>query len=87
LIFEVIWKEVRFLNDILNFTGLQAIQEVESFSNIQDPDIAAVKQSIVDILCRASQGLKYIIKLKTKLYGLSPQTNYTLRAAAASRRS
>ncbi|GFY40402.1 transposase [Trichonephila inaurata madagascariensis] len=47
---------IHFLNDILGFTGLAAIQDVEFLATILDPEIAAKKQSIVDVLCKDSQG-------------------------------
>jgi hypothetical protein len=49
-------KDIRvliyFLNDILGFTDLTAIQDV----GLTTPEIAAKKQSIVDVLCKDSQG-------------------------------
>ncbi|MBV2145385.1 MAG: Rpn family recombination-promoting nuclease/putative transposase, partial [Wolbachia endosymbiont of Pissodes strobi] len=39
---------IHFLNDILGFTGKNEINDIEFLSTIQDPDIAAKKQSIVD---------------------------------------
>src|SRR6266550_4351716 len=42
---------IHFLNDILGFTGKNKIKDIEFLSTIQDPDIAAKKQSIVDVLC------------------------------------
>ena len=52
-------KDILILNDILGFTGKNAIQDIEFLSTIQDPDIAAKKQSIVDVLCRDSTGAQY----------------------------
>ncbi|MBC6685959.1 Rpn family recombination-promoting nuclease/putative transposase [Wolbachia pipientis] len=61
---------IHFLNDILGFTGLAAIHDVEFLATILDPEIAAKKQSIVDVLCKDSQGSKYIIEMQfTKTKG------------------
>jgi len=55
---------IHFLNDILSFTGKNAIQDIEFLSTIQDPEIAAKKQSIVDVLCRDSTGVQWIIEMQ-----------------------
>ncbi len=54
---------IHFLNDILGFTGLAAIHDVEFLATILDPEVAAKKQSIVDVLCKDSQGSRYIIEM------------------------
>ncbi len=54
---------IHFLNDILSFTGKNAIQDIEFLSTIQDPDIASKKQSIVDVLCRDSSGVQYVCEM------------------------
>ncbi|RLT62210.1 PD-(D/E)XK nuclease transposase family protein, partial [Wolbachia endosymbiont of Drosophila ananassae] len=48
------------MNDILGFTEINAIQEVEFLSTIMDPEVASDKQSIVDVLCKDSHGNRYI---------------------------
>ncbi|WP_250296068.1 Rpn family recombination-promoting nuclease/putative transposase [Wolbachia endosymbiont of Oedothorax gibbosus] len=55
---------VHFLNDILGFTEINTIQEVEFLSTIMDPEIASDKQSIVDVLCRDSSGARYVIEMQ-----------------------
>jgi predicted transposase/invertase (TIGR01784 family) len=55
------------LNDILGFTEINTIQEVEFLSNIMDTEIASDKQSIVDVLCRDSGGAKYVIEMQLAL--------------------
>ena len=55
---------IHFLNDILGFTGNQQIQSVEFLTTIQDPDIAYKRQSIVDVLCKDAEGVKYIIEME-----------------------
>ncbi len=55
---------IHFLNDILGFSGSSEIQEIEFLSTIMDPEIASDKQSIVDVLCKDSQGNKYIVEMQ-----------------------
>ncbi|QDW09151.1 Rpn family recombination-promoting nuclease/putative transposase [Wolbachia pipientis] len=55
---------IHFLNDILGFTGVNTIQEVEFLSTIMDPEIASDKQSIVDVLCKDSLGNRYIAEMQ-----------------------
>ncbi|BAO99805.1 Rpn family recombination-promoting nuclease/putative transposase [Wolbachia endosymbiont of Cimex lectularius] len=55
---------IHFLNDILGFTGIDTIQEVEFLSTYMDPEIALDKQSIVDVLCKDSRGLRYVIEMQ-----------------------
>ncbi|ERN55807.1 PD-(D/E)XK nuclease family transposase, partial [Wolbachia pipientis] len=52
---------IHFLNDILGFTEINTIQEVEFLSTIQDAEIASKKQSIVDVLCRDENGVQVIV--------------------------
>ncbi|GFR07232.1 uncharacterized protein TNCT_55431 [Trichonephila clavata] len=68
---------IHFLNDILGFTGKSAIQDIEFLSTIQDPDIAAKKQSIVDVLCRDSTGAQYICEMQVaKTKGFEKRAQY-----------
>ncbi|WP_353282325.1 Rpn family recombination-promoting nuclease/putative transposase [Wolbachia endosymbiont (group A) of Myopa testacea] len=55
---------IHFLNDILGFTEINAIQEVEFLSTIMDPEVASDKQSIVDLLCKDSHGNRYIAEMQ-----------------------
>ncbi|NEV49662.1 Rpn family recombination-promoting nuclease/putative transposase [Wolbachia pipientis] len=55
---------IHFLNDILGFTEINAIQEVEFLSTIMDPEVASNKQSIVDVLCKDSHGNRYIAEMQ-----------------------
>ncbi|WP_254229379.1 Rpn family recombination-promoting nuclease/putative transposase [Wolbachia pipientis] len=73
---------IHFLNDILiNGTlaplKLSPIQEVEFLTTIQDPDIAAKKQSIVDVLCRDITGMQFIIEMQVaKTKGFEKRAQY-----------
>ncbi len=55
---------IHFLNDILGFTEISTIEEVEFLSTILDPEIASDKQSIVDVLCRDSAGNRFVIEMQ-----------------------
>ncbi|WP_353271058.1 Rpn family recombination-promoting nuclease/putative transposase [Wolbachia endosymbiont (group A) of Alloplasta piceator] len=68
---------IHFLNDILGFTGKDEIKDIEFLSTIQDPDIAAKKQSIVDVLCRDSTGAQYICEMQVaKTKGFEKRAQY-----------
>nr|WP_253307347.1 Rpn family recombination-promoting nuclease/putative transposase [Rickettsia endosymbiont of Ceutorhynchus assimilis] len=68
---------IHFLNDILGFTGKNEINDIEFLSTIQDPDIAAKKQSIVDVLCRDSKGAQYICEMQVaKTKGFEKRAQY-----------
>nr|WP_264374735.1 Rpn family recombination-promoting nuclease/putative transposase [Wolbachia endosymbiont (group B) of Carcina quercana] len=54
---------IHFLNDILGLTDDNKIKDVSFLSPIQDPVIASQKQSIVDVLCVDSTGVKTIIEM------------------------
>ncbi|WP_250295043.1 Rpn family recombination-promoting nuclease/putative transposase [Wolbachia endosymbiont of Oedothorax gibbosus] len=55
---------IHFLNDILDLTGEAEIKDVEFQNPIQNPKIAAKKESIVDVLCRDSKGVQTIIEMQ-----------------------
>ncbi len=55
---------IHFLNDILGFTGVNTIQDVEFLSTIMNPEIASDKQSIVDVLCKDSYRNRYIAEMQ-----------------------
>jgi len=75
---------IHFLNDILGLIGSQKIRSVEFLSTIQDPDIAAKKQSIVDVLCQDIEGAKYIIEMQvTKTKGFEKRAQYYAAKAYA----
>ncbi len=55
---------IHFLNDMIDFTGGFPIEKVTILKTIMDPDIAAKKTSIVDILCEDEKGTKYIVEMQ-----------------------
>ncbi|MBS9530014.1 Rpn family recombination-promoting nuclease/putative transposase [Wolbachia endosymbiont of Rhagoletis cerasi] len=68
---------IHFLNDIIGFTGKNQIKDIEFLSTIQDPDIAAKKQSIVDVLCRDENGVQVIVEMQVaKTKGFEKRAQY-----------
>lgn len=68
---------IHFLNDILTFKGKRPIQEVTFLKTIQDPETAAKKTSIVDILCRDDLGSTYIVEMQVaKVKGFEKRAQY-----------
>mgnify|MGYP000656189249 CR=1 FL=1 len=55
---------IQFLNDILVFGGRDPIVDVTFLKTIQDPEIAAQKVSIVDILCKDQAGHSYVVEMQ-----------------------
>lgn len=55
---------IHFLNDILKLQAKNRIQTVQFLSTIQDPEIAAKKQSIVDVLCIDEHGRQFVIEMQ-----------------------
>lgn len=55
---------IHFLNDILGCKGKNQITEVTFLKTIQDPEIAAYKQSIVDVLCKDQNGTQVIVEMQ-----------------------
>jgi predicted transposase/invertase (TIGR01784 family) len=55
---------IHFLNDVLKLSGEHIITDVQFLTPVQDPEIAAKKQSIVDVLCREESGRQFIIEMQ-----------------------
>ena len=53
---------VHFLNKILSLPD--PIQSVSFLKTLQDPEILAKKQSIVDVLCQDEKGVQYIVEMQ-----------------------
>lgn len=53
-----------FLNDILSVFQSSPIVDIEFLSPIQVPEISTQKTGIVDVLCKDTNGLKYIIEMQ-----------------------
>src|SRR5471030_1573385 len=55
---------MHFLNDVLKLKRKHLIKEVKFLTPIQDPEIAAKKQSIVDVLCVERSGRQFVIEMQ-----------------------
>ncbi len=55
---------IHFLNDIVIFQGKRPICKITLLKTILDPEIAAQKTSIVNILCEDDKGNRYIVEMQ-----------------------
>ncbi|WP_375326860.1 Rpn family recombination-promoting nuclease/putative transposase [Candidatus Tisiphia endosymbiont of Nemotelus uliginosus] len=68
---------VHFLNDVLKFEGDEKIIDVTFLPTIQDPDIAAYRQSIVDVLCKDQHGNQIIVEMQVSKHpGFEKRAQY-----------
>jgi len=66
---------IHFINDVLELKSDDRIKEVTFLPTIQIPEIAAKKQSVVDVLCKDENGVQLIIEMQ-----VSPQEGFEKRA-------
>ena len=55
---------IQFLNDILDHQYIGQIKDITFLPTIQEPAVAASKQSIVDVLCQDQHGVQYIVEMQ-----------------------
>ena len=55
---------IHFLNDILDHQYIGHIQNVEFLPTVTNPETAAKKQSILDVMCQDDQGMCYIVEMQ-----------------------
>ena len=68
---------IHFLNDVITFKEEGPIEEVTFLKTSQDPEIAAQKTSIVDILCKDEKGNSYIVEMQVaKERGFEKRAQY-----------
>lgn len=68
---------IHFLNDMVTFKEKYPIQDVTFLKTVQDPETAAKKTSIVDILCRDEKGNQYIVEMQVvKEKGFEKRAQY-----------
>ena len=68
---------IHFLNDMLTFKENEPIEDVTFLKTVQDPEIAAQKTSIVDILCKDNKGNQYIVEIQVaKEKGFEKRAQY-----------
>ena len=66
---------IHFINDVLELKNGDRIKEVTFLPTIQIPEIAAKKQSVIDVLCKDENGVQLIIEMQ-----VSPQEGFEKRA-------
>lgn len=68
---------IALLNDVLQHQLKSPIQTVTFLSPIQEPEVLAQKQSIVDVLCQDQTGSRYIIEMQVANYaGFQERAQY-----------
>ena len=68
---------IAFLNDMITFKEGEPITEVTFLKTVQDPEIAAQKTSIVDVLCKDQKGNTYIVEMQVaKERGFEKRAQY-----------
>lgn len=76
---------IHFLNDMLTFKEKGPIVDVTFLKTVQDPETAAKKTSIVDILCRDTIGNTYIVEMQVaKEKGFEKRAQYYASKAYSS---
>ncbi len=66
---------IHFINDILELKDSDKVKEITFLPTIAVPEIAAKKQSVVDVLCKDENGVQLIIEMQ-----VSPQEGFEKRA-------
>lgn len=68
---------IHFLNDMITFKEKGPIVDVTFLKTVQDPETAAQKTSIVDILCKDDRGNTYIVEMQVaKERGFEKRAQY-----------
>ncbi len=68
---------IAFLNAVFNLEGGEKIIDLEFLNTVQAPEVAARKESIVDVLVRDQQGSKYIIEMQVaKVAGFEKRAQF-----------
>ena len=55
---------IHFINDMLCFKNQDPIVDVVFLKTNQDPEIAVHKTSVVDVLCKDTKGVNYIVEMQ-----------------------
>ena len=68
---------IPFLNEMLTLKGSKMIQDIQFLKPNLDPDAAAKKQSVVDVLCKDHEGRQYIVEMQVaKTKGFEKRAQY-----------
>lgn len=79
---------IHFLNDVLVFKEKKPIVDVTFLKTVQDPEIAAQKTSIVDILCQDEDNNTYVVEMQIAFEkGFEKRAQYYAAKAYASQLS
>ena len=66
---------IHFINHILGLQGAEQVKEVTFQPTIQVPEIAAKKESVIDVLCKDAKGVQFIVEMQ-----VAPQEGFIKRA-------
>jgi len=76
---------IHFINDMLGFSGDAAIKEVTFLQTDQNPEIAAARQSSVDVMCTDERDRQYIVEMQVaKGLGFEKRAQYYAAKAYSS---
>jgi len=68
---------IAFLNAVYHLKGEDKIVDLEFLNPIQPPEIAARKESIIDLMVRDQKGSKYVIEMQVaKIEGFEKRAQY-----------
>ena len=68
---------IAFLNAVFNLKGPDEITDLEFLNAVQPPEIAARKESIVDVLVRDQKGSRYIVEMQVaKIEGFEKRAQF-----------
>ena len=68
---------INFLNAVLNLNSDKTIIDLEFLNPTQPPEVAARKESIVDVLVQDQKGMKYIVEMQVaKVEGFEKRAQY-----------
>jgi predicted transposase/invertase (TIGR01784 family) len=66
---------ISFINHILGLKGASKVRDVTFQPTIQIPEIASKKESVIDVLCKADDGVQFIVEMQ-----VAPQQGFLKRA-------
>ena len=68
---------ISFLNAVLESQISSPIQDLVFLKTVQEPEVVAKKQSIVDVLCQDEAGVQYIVEMQVAKYaGFEARAQY-----------
>ena len=68
---------IHFLNDMIVFENNAKVAEVQFLKTVQDPEIAAKKTSLVDVMCTDQNGNHFIVEMQVaKEKGFEKRAQY-----------